>query len=1203
MLFQIITIDFCSIPVLPPSKAPALPFLLPSHFSGNSLINIGIHKKYVNGIIYALKKVSFAGNTHIFKDQSDLKSTEKSLRMKKSFTLLLALVCCLGVKSQTIVPTQTDMIIIDNGTSGKADPNDRIQYKVTIQNTGAASGTNTQLNVVPDPRTTFVAGTFKSTPLAVPDTYTATGNVGISVPAASGVKANDFDDNLAGATLLVTTPPPNGTVVLNNDGSFTYTPNAGFTGADVFTYTMTDVTPVPAAPTTDATTVTITVSNMIWFVDNTSGGSGGTGTLTDPFKTLPNFNASALPQAGHIIFIKNTGTKYNGGIVLKNNMLLFGTGHTGGANLANVLPFVLAPNSNALPATNGTRPIIVSPTNGITLASGNTIRGVEVGYCPNGAKIFGNNFGTLTVGNTTTPDVALSGNRTTLDLTNGAFAATSKFAFITSLDTSTLILNTVSGSLASGSTTVNARDAAKAFDIQNSSAALDFGSTIANHFNSGTVISITNSGTGSVTFSNLSIPTGGIGLLANAGGTINIGGTASTITAGTALDITNTSFGSGATFASITSSSSSGKGVNLNTVSGPVTINGGSITNSSSVAFDVQAGSSNIQYAGTISNAAPLAVEVTNRTGGTVTFSGNITNTGAGINLASNTGGTITFSGASQSLTTGTSTAVTSIANLGATINFTGGALVITTTSGTGFSATGGGTINVTGANNTITSTTGSPVNIANTTIGASNVTFKSVSCNGASNGIVLNTTGASGGFVVTGTGTTDGSGGTIQNITNRGVSAFSTTNLSLKNMAFTNASMVDGPGPCGAADNSGCNAAIHLNTVTTATLDNVDISGTTAEEGINVRNTSNFSLLGSNLINCGIPSSGADTEESCLYAIDMFGTCAINNSSLTVPSERAAVIYNNSKTLALTVNGSTFGDNQGQLLGADGLEIDNNGAGNLTLDIINSTFLKPKTNGLQVITNGTSFSSVDVTGSTFNPGPAPTGAAAMDLIMNNSGDMDFNIINNTIQARSINVINIYAFANGSFEGRINNNPVIESLTGGNGSGNGINVTHDGNSTTNRIEIKNNMVTAINDNGIIVLSRLGSGRVDATITGNTVSLTGGPSSFRAIQASAGASSDGGTNKLCAYIANNITSILPGAAGHYQGRAAHGTGNSQPINELILQGGGTTVQTNWDLNMNSPLSTAMGALITQSGFGNFTFLPVGQTCAAPANPMP
>lgn len=156
---------------------------------------------------------------------------------------------CLHLSAQTIpTPTQTDEIILDNGTSGKADPGDKIRYTVTITNTGGASATNVQLTVSTPPDldglTTLVPGPFKSSPLALPDSYTSTGNVGISVPAASGVKANDFDDALASATLSVTTPPVHGTVALNNDGSFTYTPTSGYTGADQFTYTITDSNPV-----------------------------------------------------------------------------------------------------------------------------------------------------------------------------------------------------------------------------------------------------------------------------------------------------------------------------------------------------------------------------------------------------------------------------------------------------------------------------------------------------------------------------------------------------------------------------------------------------------------------------------------------------------------------------------------------------------------------------------------------------------------------------------------------------------------------------------------------------------------------------------------------------------------------------------------------------------------------------------------------
>ena len=49
--------------------------------------------------------------------------------------------------------------------------------------------------------------------------------------------------------------PANGTVTLNADGSFTYTPNANFNGTDSFTYTANDGT-----ADSNVATVTITVT-------------------------------------------------------------------------------------------------------------------------------------------------------------------------------------------------------------------------------------------------------------------------------------------------------------------------------------------------------------------------------------------------------------------------------------------------------------------------------------------------------------------------------------------------------------------------------------------------------------------------------------------------------------------------------------------------------------------------------------------------------------------------------------------------------------------------------------------------------------------------------------------------------------------------------------------------------------------------------
>lgn len=73
--------------------------------------------------------------------------------------------------------------------------------------------------------------------------------------AAPGVLGNDTDVDGDDLTATGATQPANGEVTFSADGSFTYTPEAGFSGTDTFTYTANDQT-VASAPTT----VTITVA-------------------------------------------------------------------------------------------------------------------------------------------------------------------------------------------------------------------------------------------------------------------------------------------------------------------------------------------------------------------------------------------------------------------------------------------------------------------------------------------------------------------------------------------------------------------------------------------------------------------------------------------------------------------------------------------------------------------------------------------------------------------------------------------------------------------------------------------------------------------------------------------------------------------------------------------------------------------------------
>jgi len=76
-------------------------------------------------------------------------------------------------------------------------------------------------------------------PVAVDDSYSTGFETALTVPAA-GVLANDSDIDGDALSIAGVQQPANGTVVLNADGSFTYTPDARFSGLDSFDYELDD---------------------------------------------------------------------------------------------------------------------------------------------------------------------------------------------------------------------------------------------------------------------------------------------------------------------------------------------------------------------------------------------------------------------------------------------------------------------------------------------------------------------------------------------------------------------------------------------------------------------------------------------------------------------------------------------------------------------------------------------------------------------------------------------------------------------------------------------------------------------------------------------------------------------------------------------------------------------------------------------------
>ncbi|MEG3924020.1 DUF4347 domain-containing protein, partial [Microcoleus sp. T3_D1] len=106
------------------------------------------------------------------------------------------------------------------------------------------------------PATVTINVTNNNLPFAVIDNYKTLHGQVLNVAVGEGVLANDIDSDGDLRTATLVTNPNNGTLGLNKDGSFTYTPNPGFVGLDSFTYTVSD-----GAATSPAILANINVTN------------------------------------------------------------------------------------------------------------------------------------------------------------------------------------------------------------------------------------------------------------------------------------------------------------------------------------------------------------------------------------------------------------------------------------------------------------------------------------------------------------------------------------------------------------------------------------------------------------------------------------------------------------------------------------------------------------------------------------------------------------------------------------------------------------------------------------------------------------------------------------------------------------------------------------------------------------------------------
>jgi VCBS repeat-containing protein len=152
----------------------------------------------------------------------------------------------LGLLANDLIPagSNTTVVVKTQPTHGSlaANPDGSFIYTPATNYSGVDSFTYAAINSSGETTATvsITVTEVNSAPVATDDVYGTLINTPIVAPVSSGVLANDVDTDGDPLNVSVLTNPANGTLTLAADGSFTYSPTTGFTGADTFTYTVSD---------------------------------------------------------------------------------------------------------------------------------------------------------------------------------------------------------------------------------------------------------------------------------------------------------------------------------------------------------------------------------------------------------------------------------------------------------------------------------------------------------------------------------------------------------------------------------------------------------------------------------------------------------------------------------------------------------------------------------------------------------------------------------------------------------------------------------------------------------------------------------------------------------------------------------------------------------------------------------------------------
>jgi hypothetical protein len=941
-----------------------------------------------------------------------------------------------------------------------------------------------------------VQGYFVTEPGAVDDNYSTPMNTLLTV-AAPGVLSNDTGTNLQAVPFSGASS--HGMVDLLADGSFTYTPNSGFTGMDSFPYTVQN----PAGSSSATVNVSVTNAPAITSANNTTFAPGKVGQsfLVTTTGTPTNTISRSGPLPSGVTFTDNGD----------NTATIAGT-PASGTQGASPYAWTITAANGTLP--NATQSFTFNVTCPAITVSG-TIPTLSYNTAMSTATFTqGGGNGTIVWSQTGLP------TGTGINSSNGQVTGTPT---VTGTFSVTITATDAGGCTGSKPLTVMVAPVAATDSysnlVDNTQAVVTGGLTVS-------------PGTPFVTLSGSVLandqPSGGVTLTAGTFAT-SAGGSVTLATDGTFIYTPKANPGAAAitsdSFTYIISSNTGG--------GAPVTAMGTvNLTLGGRVWYVNNSGSNGNGQSQSPFNSMTGADTASIANDSIFVYTGIGTTLGSTSLLAGQTlwgqGTTFTLGG----LTIGGGTKPT----LGGTVtlggnNITVSSLDISTGSATGITNTG--TISgVTIKNNvTVTTTTGTAVSFSNldSTAGGApgnGINFRSISANGGANGIVLsNVNTATGTFSVLGDGSNttkggNGSGGTIQSMTGadglvagNGIYLSSAKNVSLQRMQL----------------NGFSNSAIRGLSVTGFTLQYSTISGQSgdssgATEGPLAFGTSEPSgangLLGTGLIdNCKI-SGGVENnmefynQSGTLNALTI-SNCDVKSNTVATGNDGILIESQGTASMTISVQSCAFDDNKSQAVQLNALDTSTADVtvNNCTLQRTNQgnegfTFSNSESGHLTVhITNNTITGIGGVVAFVGNAAANATSSSTLSAVISgNTITHPASALNSAIIAFLSSTVGQSAISNVLIE----NNTVTENSTSGVARGILVD-TPDSSTTPNFTATVTDNSVAVGDNvaglqGVVVQARRGTGCFD--VEGNTVTFPNGTPAgvvgVRARQASPGA---------------------------------------------------------------------------------------------------